>query len=336
VATPRIVIHIGAPKTGSSTLQRLVRTEPDVWRAHGVHMPILPEVERQAGNAMLLAASLGAETAGMRRGFPEIDPAALDPAELVARLLAGWRPEREVLVLSAVHFEAAQAKPLREVLPHDVACTVVFFVRNQCRWLESYHRQLVKTMLFEAVVSELVAAVLDPAPGPRYCPDWMGIYEAWQDAFGDCRVVVFEDAAADLLGAFAAAAGLAQPLPSIPALEPQNVSPDAFQIAYLLGLDRPVELADFRQRRAAATEAADRSSVPSLGYLTREDRERLRDRFEPGNRRLLELLGRPYDGSPLDLSSVDGDHAELGDVYRSRSYRSYRKLADRLYAKAAS
>jgi hypothetical protein len=335
VATPRIVIHIGAPKTGSSTLQRLVRTEPETWRAHGVHMPILPEVERQAGNAMLLAASLGAETAGMRRGFPEIDPAALDPAELVERLLDGWRPEREVLVLSAVHFEAAQAKPLREVLPPEVACSVVFFVRNQCSWLESYHRQLVKTMLFDAPVSALVGAVLDPVPGPRYCPDWLGIYEAWQDAFGDCRVVVFEDAAADLLAAFAAAAGLPQPLSPVRALEPQNVSPDAFQIAYLLALDRPLELVDFRRRRAAAAEAASRSAVPSLRYLAREDRERLRERFEPGNRRLLELLGRPYDGSPLDLSSDGGEHAELADVYRSRPYRSFRKLADRLYARAA-
>ncbi len=243
MATARIVIHIGAPKTGSTSLQRQVRSEPELWRAHGVYMPILPEVERQAGNAMLLAASLGAETAGMRRGYPEIDVAALDPAELVSRLLAGWQRGRELLLLSAVHLGAAQAKPLRALLPREVAYTVVFFVRNQYRWVESYHRQLVKTMLFEAELSELVGAVLDD--GPRYCPDWLLNFQAWQEAFGDCRVVVFEEAAADLPAAFAAAAEL-PPLPDVPQLEPQNVSPDAYEIAYLLGLKRPLELLDFK------------------------------------------------------------------------------------------
>jgi hypothetical protein len=330
VTAPRIVVHVGAPKTGSTHLQRLMRAEPETWRAHGVHVPVLPEVARLAGNAKLLAAVLGAEAPAFRRGFSEIDLAALDPADVVSRLLAGWRPEREVLLLSAENFDVPHAEPLRELLPHDANCTVVLFVRNQCRWLESYHRQLVKSMLFEAGVSELVGSVL--GGGPHHCPDWLRAYEAWRDAFGDCRVVVFEDAEADLLGAFAAAAELPV-LPAAQELPPQNVSPDAFQIAYLLAVERPVELADYRRRRVAATRAAGRRAVPSLRYLTREDRERLRDRFEPGNQRLLELLGRPYDGSPLDLSDVDADHAELADVYRSRRYKSYRKLADRLYAR---
>ena len=332
MATGRIIIHIGAPKTGSSSLQRLMRTEPGLWRAHGLHMPVLPEVERQAGNAALLAATLGAETLGFRRGHPDIDVATLDPAELVSRLLAGWQREREVLVLSAVNFEEPQASRLRAVLPQDIAYTVVLFVRNQHRWVESYHRQLVKTMLFDTGISELVGSVL--SAGPRYCPDWLATYEAWRNAFGACRVVVFEEAAPDLLAAFAAATQLPLP-PEIPQLEPQNVSPGAHEIAYLLALRRPLELSDFRRRRTAASAAAGRSTLPSFRYLTSEDRERIRARFEPGNRRLLELLGRPYDGSPLDLSQTAADAVRLDDVYRSRTYKSYRKLADSIYAKSA-
>ncbi len=74
--------------------------------------------------------------------------------------------------------------------------------------------------------------------------------------------------------------------------------------------------------------------MPPLRYLTTADRERLRARFEAGNRRLLELLGRSYEGSALDLSHPAREYVELDDVYRSRSYKSYRKLADSIYAKS--
>jgi hypothetical protein len=166
--------------------------------------------------------------------------------------------------------------------------------------------------------------------GRRHCPDWLELYRSWSDAFGDCRVVVFEEASADLFGAFSAAAGLPLP-PSVPRLERQNVSPDGYQIAYLLEL-AGLEFPELLRRRSAAKLAAERSPVPQLRYLSDEDCERLRDRFEPGNRELLGLLGRPYEGSPLDLSRPRGDCVRLDDVYRSRPYRSYRRLADAIYA----
>ncbi len=125
MAAARIVIHVGAPKTGSTSLQWLVRSNPELWRAHGVHVPVLREVERQAGNAKLLAAVLGAEAPAFRRGFPEIDVAALDPAELVSRLLAGWRPGREVLLLSAENLAVPRRRSLCESCCRpDVAYTV--------------------------------------------------------------------------------------------------------------------------------------------------------------------------------------------------------------------
>ena len=332
MAAPRIVIHIGAPKTGSTSLQRLMRSEPELWRRQGVYVPVLPEVERLAGNAKLLAAVLGAEAPTFRRGFPDIDVAALDPAELVSRLLAGWQPERELLVLSAENLGPAQARPLRALLPDDIAFTIVLFVRNQQSWIESYYRQQVKMMVVDCGMPEFVASVL--AADTRHYPDWLGTYRAWREAFGDCRVVVFEQAAPDLLAAFAAAAELPVP-PAVRQLAPENVSPDVYEIAYLLALERPVEFPDFRRRRSAASAAAGRYDLPSLRFLTSEDSGRIRARFEPGNRSLLELLGGTYDGSPLDLSQAACDSVTLDDVYRSERYASFRVLAESIYAEGA-
>lgn len=329
MTAPRIVVHVGAPKTGSTWLQRVLRTEPDLWRRHGVYVPVLPEVARQAGNAKLLGAVLGAEAPGFRRGFPDVDPTTLDPAEVVARLLAGWERDRETVVLSAENLGPEQAAPLRELLPADVEVTIVLVVRNQYRWIESYHRQMVKMMHFEEGLSELVSAVLDG--GTRYRPDWLHIYESFQAAFGNCRVILYEEAAADLFSAFAAASGLDVP-PALSVPEPANVSPDAYGTAYLLGVKRPVEISEFARRRIAAREASARSRLPSLRYLKPRDCARLREEFEPGNRRLLALLRRSYEGSPLDLSDPVPGGTDLRRVYRSRSYRSYRRLADSIFA----
>jgi hypothetical protein len=327
--TPRIVIHIGAPKTGSTFLQRAIRTDPALWRANGVHVPVLPEVEGIAGNAKLLAASLGGETPAFRRAFPQIDVASLDPAEIVSRLLADWQPEREVLLLSAENLDAPLAKPLRRLLPRDAACTVVLFIRNQHRWTESYYRQRVKMMVFNGTVGEITDTVVEQ-DGPGSFPDWHAVHEAWHTEFDDTRVVLFEEAG-DLLATFATVADL--PVPGgLPPLEPENVSLDAYQIAYLVSQELAFDLDEFKRRRRAANVAARRTAVPTVNFLSRRDRERIRARFEPGNRRLLELLGRDYAGSPLDLGESGADHVTLAHVRRSRSYKKYKKLADSIYA----
>jgi hypothetical protein len=129
VQAPRIVIHVGAPKTGSSYLQTRLRTAPEVWRAHGVYVPVLPEMAQFGANAWLLSNVLGRSSSAK-----ELDATdAPEPREVVARLLDGWQADREVLVLSAESLRPWKAQPLRDVLPAEAECTPVLFVRNQNR-----------------------------------------------------------------------------------------------------------------------------------------------------------------------------------------------------------
>ena len=100
--SPRLVLHVGAPKTASTYLQRRLRTDPKRLRKHGIYVPVLSQVAAMAGNAKLLATALSERPSlTFQRAFPEIDLSALNPTTLVAELLKDWRRDTESVVLSA-------------------------------------------------------------------------------------------------------------------------------------------------------------------------------------------------------------------------------------------
>jgi hypothetical protein len=333
----RIVLHVGAPKTASTYLQRRLRADPDHLRLHGVYVPVLSAVERMAGNAKLLATALSRRPSlSFRRAFPEIDVGALDPARLVAELLEDWQPDAESVVLSAENFRPSHAPRLRDLLPSTVPCVVVLFVRRQDRWIDSYFNQLVKTNDIEDDIGTFVARLCD-TEGERLCrPDWSAHYEAWRDAFGRCEVVFYDEVGPDLFAAFMAAAGL-EPVPDLVDIDAVQVSLDIHQLAYLLELRPPITFSDFVRRRAASEEASrrlGRQEVRSL--LSTADLARLRERFEASNRRLMVALGRDDSATPLqlDVAPAFPCYCDLRRLYASESYVCHRQLAEAIYAGA--
>ena len=142
----RIVLHIGAPKTASTYLQRRLRANAATLRKHGIYVPVIPAVAAMAGNAKLLATTLSQHPSlTFQRGFPEIDVRKLDPARIVSELLADWKTQSESIVLSAENFRPNHAQRLRELLPSSTPCVIVLLVRRQDRWIDSYYNQMVKT-----------------------------------------------------------------------------------------------------------------------------------------------------------------------------------------------
>lgn len=330
--TPGIVLHVGAPKTASTYLQKRLRAGADRLRTIGVHVPVLPAVARMAGNAKLLATALSAKPSlSFRRAFPEIDAAALEPAAVVAELLADWRADRETVVLSAENFRPEHAAALRELLPASAPCAVVLFVRRQDDWIESYFNQLVKSGDIGGDLSTFVAALCD-TEGERFCrPDWSAHRRAWHSAFGDCRVVFYDEARSDVFRSFMDAAGLGYP-PDLTDVEPAQVSLDLHQLAYLLQLGQRVGFAEFLRRRAASAEASRRLGAPRpRSLLSAADRARLRTRFDESNRRLAAALGR-LDDAPLRIAAASDDACDLDELYASDAYLAHRALADEIYA----
>jgi hypothetical protein len=333
--SPRVVLHIGAPKTGSTYLQRRLRANRELLRKHGIYVPVLPAVAEMAGNAKLLATALSrSPSLTFQRAFPEIDVNALDPKRIVAELFHDWRLDSESIVLSAENLRPNHARELRQVLPSTTPCVVVLFVRRQDRWVDSYFNQMIKTNEIHEQISAFVNRICE-TDNSRWCkPDWFAHYQAWRDAFGDCRVV-FYDEVENIFDAFANAAGLS-PAPDLIDIERAQISLNVYELAYLLELKTPIDYQDFLRRRAASEKASQRLDLrETRSLLSNDDLSRLRNEFEDSNRRLIAALGRSEDQSPLQLDrSCNSDsYCSLANLYPSDAYARFRKLADAIYSR---
>ncbi len=329
---PDIVLHIGAPKTGSTYLQRRVRASREALRRQGVYIPILPQTSKMAGNAKLLPIALdGRARPAFRRGFPDIDPALLSAGDVVSELTRGWRAGTETLLLSAENFRIRHIDPLKRLLPGGYAVRVVLCVRRQDAWANSYYNQLVKsgstTEPFQVLIDRLCKSAAEP---DLYSPDWLEHYSAWRHAFGECHVVAYVERGAELTAAFLEAVGLSasEALSDIPR---QQSSLDIFQLAYLLDRDH-ANADDHAGRRAACSKASrQRATVGKACLLTPANRQRLRDRFTASNRELAAVLGRPELADALAIACESPEFCDMERLYRSQDYARYKRLADEIY-----
>jgi hypothetical protein len=192
---------------------------------------------------------------------------------------------------------------------------------------------MVKTNEINEDIGTFVARLCD-TDGERLCrPDWFAHYEAWRDAFGDCKVVFYDEVASDVFGAFITAAGLT-PVPNLIDIDRAQVSLNVYELAYLLDLKPPIDYPDFLRRRTASEKASRRLGLSETrSLLSNADLEQLRNRFEASNHRLLIALGR--NKSPallqLDVGSASDSYCNLKEFYAFESYARYRKLTDAIY-----
>lgn len=334
--SPQIVLHIGAPKTASTYLQRRLRANADLLRKHGVYIPVIPAVAAMAGNAKLLATTLSRRPSlTFQRGFPEIDVRKLDPAQIVTELLTGWRANFESIVLSAENLRPNHAQRLRELLPNSAKIVVVLFIRRQDRWIDSYFNQMVKTNEVAEPISSFVKRLCD-TDGERLCrPDWFVHYEAWCNAFGNCRIIFYDEVAENVFGAFFKAADLPR-VPGLSDVDRAQVSLNTHEVAYLIEQKQPLDFQDFLQRKNAAEKASRRLGVDKIqSFLSEVDLTHLHQRFDEPNRRLIAVLRRENNPPPLkiDADTTSGSYCDLQKLYGSESYAKFREVADSIYSR---
>jgi hypothetical protein len=334
-SSPRIVLHVGAPKTASTYLQRRLRANSERLRERGIFVPVLPQVAAMAGNAKLLATALSKRPSlTFQRAFPEIDHRTLNPATLVDELLRDWKRETESVVLSAENFRPHHAARLRGMFPIDLPVLVILFVRRQDRWIDSYFNQMVKTSEEHRSMPDFVTQLCD-TEGERLCrPDWFAHYEAWKSAFGNCTVIFYDEVASDVFSAFLNAAGF-EGAPDLIDIDRAQISLNIYELAYLLELKKPITYEDFLRRRMSAEKASRKLGThETRSILTDVDLARLRNRFDESNRRLLAAVDRA--GSTLlelDRNTSSDAYCNLDEFYRSARYAEFRKLADTIYAR---
>src|SRR5207245_9053874 len=120
---------------------------------------------------------------------------------------------------------------------------------------------MVKVNEIHEDISTFVARLCD-TDGERLCrPDWFAHYEAWRAAFGNCKIVFYDEVASDVFGAFIATAGL-EPIPDLIDIDLAQVPLNVYHLAYLLILKTPIDYTDFQRRRGASARVS-----PRLGLL---------------------------------------------------------------------
>jgi len=336
VDRPRLVLHVGAPKTASTYIQRRLRANAERLRRHGIYVPVLREVAEMSGNAKLLPVVISrCPSLTFQRAFAKVDVHALEPATIVAELLRDWRPDSESVILSAENLRPIHAQRLRELLPGSVPTVVVLFVRRQDRWLDSYFNQMIKTNEIHEQIDLFLDRILS-GDDERLCrPDWFTYYQAWRNAFGDCKVVFYDEVASDVFRAFFTVAGFDQ-MPQFIEVDRAQVSLDVYELAYLLDLRAPFDYANFLRHKSASEKASRRLGVhDNRSILSAANLARLREAFAESNERLLSELGRTAEQSPLQLDKArnPASYISLTELYASRRYRDYRKSADAIYAR---
>ena len=183
MARRRLFVHVGPPKTASTTIQRMLRgLAPELLRA-GI---LVPRAGREGvgGNFNHLVSS-------QLPSHPRHKAWANDPWTALAEEIRGSPARRCVIsaeAFSRYRYRAAMDWPARIAAlaeAVDAQVRVIGYVRPQHRMLESIYAQWTKSgdrlVPFDVLKAELLAS------GEV---DWRTLFEPWRQAFGASSLVV--------------------------------------------------------------------------------------------------------------------------------------------------
>ena len=180
----RLVVHVGTPKTGSTTIQAaLAALEPEL-RQHGVHVPRSGRIGAGSAHHADLPRTLNAFRSNPARGAW---PALVDELR---------RTDARQFVIPSEAF----TRPRHPAAVEAIACVadrcalevhVVGYVRPQCQCFDSTYAQRVANG-YERLPFDVFAAVSLFRPSMARHP-WLSyrrVFARWRAAFGDRVTVV--------------------------------------------------------------------------------------------------------------------------------------------------
>lgn len=177
---PRLIIHIGMHKTGSSSIQRFLSRNRIALRAFGVLYPPSRGADgrRQSKhNALFTAISHEADTG---RPHPQLGPSA-DIVRALGDRIAASGAGAAVLSAEGLSGERPDFAQALAPLADRFEARIVVFLRRPDLWVESFYRQMV--MSEEVREARPLSAFLE-APETLAHLDYERILGWWADRFG--------------------------------------------------------------------------------------------------------------------------------------------------------
>jgi hypothetical protein len=175
----RLIVHIGNPKAGSSSIQKFFHENRHDFEADGIFYPIPTDAKRQSHSALAkhyMEIPLGPSQEAL-------------PVEFLEKMIAGTHAP--IIVISSEYFIYAHNHPkmMRAMTQLIQSCkldpTAIAMVRPQTFWLNSMYTQLVKSLETTIPFHQFVNGYLRRHPH-YYFP----AYDAWRK-FGNFVAVPF-------------------------------------------------------------------------------------------------------------------------------------------------
>lgn len=165
---PRLLVHIGSPKTGSTAIQYFLQQNADALRAQGVNF-VRAGRRANAHNALLQARRAGDICTVLREVTDEIHA----------------EPDALHILSSEMYFGAGFAADLAAALPDDIRAgtQILAYLRRQDKFLEAMYKQRVKTNRFQGDALEF-------ADARRGNGGYTRILKPYADAFGPDSLIV--------------------------------------------------------------------------------------------------------------------------------------------------
>ena len=189
----QVIFHVGAPKTGSTYLQKRLRVNTLTLLNKNLYYPVKPGFEKVAANAKLVTLAIDKNlSSGFSRHFPHIDVTKLDPNNEFDLLVDQCPGNTESVILSSEKMRPHHARFIPALIKKGVSCKVVQFIRKQDDWMDSYCSQLIKNNNFGSIELAL-DRIMDSSESPFCCPDWLFHHNEWRKHFDDFRVIFFDN-----------------------------------------------------------------------------------------------------------------------------------------------
>lgn len=168
-----IVLHVGAPKTGSTSIQQFITSNRAGLEDAGIHAPEAGWVD-------------GAGHTGFRRSFEPTR--APQFAEVQSELTKTFNEQKNVLISSELLWTVKPTR-LLDKYPSLDGCKVVFFLRDQRTMIESHYSQKIKGGRSLPTPEKFIQEQRKFYDFNRFC-------ESWSAVFGreNLKPLIYEDA----------------------------------------------------------------------------------------------------------------------------------------------